>query len=150
MNLAIFYKNTNELHAVIRDAVKISDREYRGKKGSITFKPWLYDVILTNEDLPDMKQPTNEDESPKTIMDHRPVAVPIFDGVPVDSQAAVNVVVKAQIAKAYDRESETKIIRLRLSGKLSEDDWNEYDNTISQIVNEGRKFKALHFKEDDK
>ena len=147
MNLAIFYKNTNELSVVLNDVVKISDREYRGKtRGSWTGKPEKYDLVLTNAKLPKMKVPTKHNANPKTIMKKRPVPVPIFEGQAVDSAVAVNAVTRAKIEKQYHPSDEAKMLRLRLSGGLSDDEWNKYNDTVSGIVLKGREFKNLHFK----
>jgi len=73
---------------------------------------------------------------------------PTFSGQPVDGRDAVSAIVRDQIAMAYSLSDEAKISRLRLSGKLSDDDWNKYVGAVDAIVESGKQIKDKVFPKD--
>lgn len=134
MNCIIYHKKEiiHYIESVIVDGLRFSGTNKRVSLG--TKHP--FKIKFTNEYL---LGPLS-DIDPEKVKE-----APFFNSVPVDSRVAVNAVIRDQISRVYANTDETKLLRLRLSGKLSDDEWSEYDAIVSEIVENGKQFKDKHF-----
>jgi len=141
-NCAIYEKATQKIIYFILDCTR-DKRDFRGSSGSVFgVKEHLFGTFWTE----DIIHPTYNEEGVQTgwdkaISDLSPAL--LYHGKVVSNSKMVDAVTRELIVGRYSSTDETKILRLKLSGEVSE--WEEYKSYVSALVKDGKDFKAQHF-----
>lgn len=143
---AIYVKGTDEIRYFIWDCVQ-DGRNFKGSNGSVTgVKEHLFGVKWTEDDVEvvqDKEKAVAGNVESRTPKFSKKVAelseAKRYRGIVVSTKDDVDKVTRDAIAEKYPPHEESKVVRMKLSG----DDvlWKEYQNFVSTLVEEGRKFK---------
>ena len=162
MNCAIIDKTTREIKFFILNAVhngKGLVETLNDPDGPcVQVKLELFDLLWTSDDIRNSAvledYPTQDgDEKPVKFYDRDIKSlsrVPEFKGVPVDTKEGVNEVVRGEIRQMYSRSQEFKTLRMAFKqlaevlGETLPQEFDEYDQTIENIVAESNTFTANH------
>jgi len=149
----IIYKE-NKIYHFIKDCV-VSKRDNQKNKDYVgsnrklySFKDDDFQIKWIKENLTEdfkeieiedriIKKPLGFKETPDDLTE-----VDFIGEIPVDSDEEIEAAIKVTILKTYSLEDEIKLLRRKIIGTLSDEEWDEYIETVEDLVVEGKRIKV--------